>query len=353
MAASHPALNIVEAPNDSFINRLFDNGYNAFNSAISQLNLMANEAVPPLNLADTVPETFDPSSITFGTLPSAPVKPDLLSVPIDEFPVRPILTTDTLASDTILSNAIARIISEITYRFDNPTGLKANVETAIWSRGVDRAAKMAGNAYNRYLASTSARGFKRATGQDIAAKAFFDTQSVQEISGINRDIMIKQAELEQGNIQQTLSLFQQFQAQLFSEKNNDESRKVQLYGVDIDRVLKKAQLYIDVNNAYVSIYNAEIQAYVGLVGAESEKGKLQLEKASAINNLNIQLSQLYIERMKLKNESNMAIYNSKIEAMKGFAAVLAQLAGTLFNAVNISESFSYGKSWGYSESVST
>lgn len=353
MSAIHPFLNSIDSVNNSYFDRFFDQGYGSLISAINKINDIANQAFPSIDFRDTFPNMLDPSSVSLGNLPSQPVSPSLRDVTIGDMPSRPILTTSLVATDAIISSQISRLITDITYRLDNPTGLKQSVEQGIWNRAIDRANKAFRVGYDKFLANNSSMGWSRASGSDKSAFIGMENSKNIELGSINRDIAEKQADLEQQNLQNALALLQQFQAQLFDQKNNDESRKVQLYQVDIDKVLKEADLYNTINTGIISIYTGQVQAYAAVVGAESDRAKMELSRIETINNLNMQLEQLYIERIKLKVQHDDAAYSANIEAIKGAAAVLSQVGASLFNALNISQSFGTSKSWSYGESVST
>lgn len=354
MSAIHPFLNTITSPNSSYFDRFYDQAFNSLMDAMGKIKDIADKSIPPLDMANTVPNTSDPSLINISsTLPSAPIAPNLHEVVVGTMPTRPVLTTDLVASDSILSSAISRIVSEITYRLDNPTGLKYNVESGIWNRGIDRATRSMRNNFMKFKNSAASIGWSRPQGIDNAAYIAFNSQKNSELSSLNREIMVNQANLEQQNLQQALTLFQQFQSQLFDQKSNDEGRKIALYQADMEKVLRQAELYININQGIVGIYNAQVQAYSSVVGAESEKSKLLLSQVEAINSLNIQLENLYLERIKVKYQIDQTNYNAYVEAAKGSAAVLAQVGASMFNAINITQSFGTTKSWGYDESVNT
>jgi hypothetical protein len=83
-----------------------------------------------------------------------------------------------------------------------------------------------------------------------------------------------------------------------------------------------------------------------------DEARFRMEQVTALNNMNTQLSGIAFEKLKLISQDNANRAGLANDASKAIAAVLGQLAATLFNSVNISESFGTSKSWSYGESTS-
>jgi len=152
MAAEHPFLNSITEINATYLDRLFDDGRTLINQAAADINQISAD-LPDLNFAGTTPTLIDPTLGSLGTMPTVPIKPVLNEVPIDSFPVAPVLTTDTIATDTLLIDIISQIQSVIEYRISHATGLNEDVENALFDRAIDRESKLTRKAYNRYIAS--------------------------------------------------------------------------------------------------------------------------------------------------------------------------------------------------------
>jgi len=353
MSAVHPFLNTITAVNDSYLDRLFDTGIGLINKAVTEITSITDNVLPDIDFSGVTPSLIDPSTVAIGALPVMPTKPVLMDVPIDTMPVLPVLTMGIVANDTLLTTTISSIIAQIQQRITYATGLRPDIEQAIFGRGVDRETKTVRNSFNNFLSAISGRGWSSPSGRNKSLFSTLETEKRQKLSELSREIMNKQAELEQSNIQQNLVLYQTLNAQLADMKRSDEANKISLYGVGIDAVIKKAQVYIAVNQSYVDTFASEVQAYAALSSTILSDAKLRLEQVTALNTLNIQYSEIAIKKLELLNAHDAASASLATEASKAIAAIMGQLSATLMNSINISQSFSTGKSWTYGESVST
>lgn len=351
MAALHPILNSISQPNGAYIDQLYDDGRKLIERATNEVSRMS-AALPKLDFTGINPSLTDPTGGGIGVMPIAPSKPLLMDTPIDAFPLIPVLTTDTIASDVILLELVGQIKSHIEYRLSNATGLSAAVEAALFGRAVDRETALMRTGFGNYLANQAALGWSSPAGQDQAAFISFEKERKAKLSDINRDIMVKQAELEQSNSQRNLELFQSFQAQLFSQKQSDEANKLRAFEIKMDAVIKKAQLYININKGWIDIYANEVQAYTAQSRATMDEARFRMEQVAAVNELNTQMSMIAMEKLKLLAQDNVQRAGMANEASKAIAAVLGQLSATLMNSINISQTFGTSKSWDYSETLS-
>jgi hypothetical protein len=353
MSAIHPFLNQITEVNASYIDRLFDEGMDLINRATNEIMSITDNVLPDIDFSGVTPSLIDPSSVAIGALPTMPTKPVLMDVPIGTMPESPVLTMGIVANDSLLTTTISNIIAQIQQRINYATGLRPDIEQAIFGRGIDRETKTVRNSFNNFLSAISGRGWSSPSGQNKSLFATLETEKRQKLSELSREIMNKQAELEQSNIQQNLVLYQTLNAQLADMKRSDEANKVSLYGVSIDAIIKKAQVYIAVNQSYVDTFASEVQAYAALSSTILSDAKLRLEQVTALNTLNIQYSDIAMKKLELLNAHDASKAGLANEASKAIASIMSQLSATLMNSINISESFSTGKSWSYGESVST
>lgn len=352
MSANHPFLNSQTELNFAYFDKMFDKAGHLIDDAKTELSKISALAVAAPDFTGISPDLIRPDSVTLDGLPALPISPMLLDVPIDNFPASPVLTTKLVATDAILSDLIAKEILNIQYRIDNPTGLKVAVEEALFGRAVDRETKLQRTGYDNYLASSSAMGWSSPSGQDQAVFIAFETEKKGKLSDVNREIMTTQANLEQSNLHRNLELLQAFQAQLFGQKQADEANSITLYGADIDRVIKHAELYININKSRIDLFGESVRAYVAEVGAGIDRAKFYTEQINGLNGLNSQLSAIAMEKIKLLSTHALGSYQATVEAEKGIAAVMAQLSANLFNTLHMGFSQSTGESWSYGESVS-
>jgi len=352
MSAQHSFLNTITSVNDSYLNRLFDEAVKALTAATSAVNGMSVALTPFPDFSSLTTSLINPSDIALGDLPAIPVKPLLLDVPIGAMPVAPYLWTTVIADKDMIIGVINRLISEIESLLANPYGVMGAMFDAIYAKGVDRETRLQHAGYQTYLANNSAMGFEAASGQDQAAFMRFELEKKSKLSDINRDIMIKQIDVELVIKQKALDQLLSLNARLLDLKQASEGNKLSLYDSQKKTVIDTAMLYIDINKGFINIYASEIQAYSSLTGVTIEEAKLRMEQYRQVNEMNIQLTNISLEKIKLIEAHYTSNAQLGIEKIKSIAAVNGQVGANWMNGINLSQSFSTGKSWGYSESIS-
>ena len=350
--ALHPFLNSFDSINFNYVDKLFDKAESLIDTATKDIEKIANMVLKPLDFSGITPDFVDPSYLNLMGLPVAPIQPLLNEVNVEQFPDSPFLTTAQIATDALLTQLIAQEVTEIMWRLNNSTGLTPAVEAAIWQRSVDRESSLASKAYQVYLDNNSALGWSSPAGQDQAAFMAFQQDKTAKLSDLSRDIMVKQADLEQNNLQKTLDYLQTLQAQLFEQKQSDEGNKIKLFDSLSENADRKTRLYIDINKAKIEVFAEQVQAYVAAVGASESQAEFYLKKIDAINQVQENFSTIALEKLKIMQSYEASQYQAAVEAEKAIAGVAGNLAATLFNAVNLGWSNSEGKSWSYSESLS-
>jgi hypothetical protein len=251
-----------------------------------------------LNVDSLLPEPFDaePPALIFGTAPTAfsdlvpespginiqfeypdlvvnlPAPPSLLTVStktfdgvslptVDESVPELVAVAPTLVeynpgasySSALLTTVQATFIDRIT---NGGTGLPPEAEAAIWSRGREREAIAYQDALND-LERMERMGFAYPPGVYADARLKVNTEMRARTVSISREIMIKQAELEVQNIQQSLTQAVQLESTLLNYNNQVEQR------------LFDSSKYA--TEAGISIYNAKVQAYGAFLDAYKTK----------------------------------------------------------------------------------
>jgi hypothetical protein len=315
------------------------------------MNKIANLSLAPPDFTGITPDLIHPS-IGGVVLPTAPTQP-LINVPsVGNDPDIPVLTTALIATDALIADLIAQIKANLEARLSHATGLNPVVEAALFGRAVDRETGLMRTGYENYLSNNASVGFSAAPGQDQAAFIAFERDRKGKLSDINRDIMVKQAELEQSNIQKTLDSYQALESQLFGQKQSNEANELRLYDSKEEVMVKRVGLLNDINHITVENYAQDVEAYATTGRVTMEQAKLLLEQVNAVNGLNSSLAGIALEKLKVVNSYNIGKYQAVTEAEKAIGATLGQLSATLFNTMNYSQSWSHGISWSGSESLS-
>jgi len=323
-------LNTVSTPDYQYFDGIWQQGLDLANDVVTATNAIASLTLDPQDLSGITLTQTDPSSITL-TLPSAPT-------PITVTPPTPGADPD----DALIITLIAAIRAQLEYRLENPTGLAAAVESALFSRGVDRETALQAEGYNNYLANQASNGFSSASGNDAAAFIAFETQKKQKLSDLSREIMITQANLEQTNVKDALQ-----------QMNVLAQNSITLLNSQEDIMIKRVEVFNDINRVAISLHEANIRSYETTGRITIEEAKLLTEQVNSINSLNANLTNVALEKVKVNQAFELGRFGQMVEAHKAIGATLGQLSATMFNTINFSQTWSQDVRWSGSESVST
>lgn len=291
-----------------------------FTSAEPSLNIP--DVPDPLSIYLPVKDFVIDTSLDFPVTPdtSLPGVPSLLSLDLPtladldlpvfslDFPTSNAViipgVTFNFSEDAYNSSLLTEVKSELIRRLAGGTGLSPVVEQAIWDRGKDRESRASLLAERALLVDRSSQGFSRPSGAMLAALETVVQETQSKVIDLSREIMIKQAELEQENlknaIQQTIAL----EDILIREHLtiNQRSFEVAKYLQDVAIELFKVQL---------SKYNSEVEAYKAFSAAYTSRVQAELAK--------VEIFKTEIEAQKLKgdiNEQNIRIYVAQLEGIK-------------------------------------
>ena len=221
------------------------------------------------------------------------------------------------------SELLSKLQSTLNQRLAGGTGLPTAVEQAIWDRARSRETQVALANEAEVMRTSEAMGFQLPSG--VTAAQLRDAQQVyyDKLSGLSRDISIKQAELEQENLKQTIASGMQLEGQLI-----DYSYKLEQLSFDAARVA--AENAIQVHNAQVeqfkallTAYNTYATAYGTIMDAELSKvevykAELQAEQTKA------QVNQSLVHQYKAQIEAGLS-YVEIYKAQVGAANAMIQL----------------------------
>lgn len=211
----------------------------------------------------------------------------------------------------------------IQQRLAGGTGLDPAAEQAIWDRGRDRETKIALANEQDILRSSEALGFQLPAGVVAAQVRAAQQAYYDKLSDLSRDVMVKQAELEQQNLKDAIAAGMQLEGQLIDysyklEQLTFESAKefaanaIQVHGAALQRYTALLEGY----KTYASVYKTIIDAELAKV--EVYKAQLSAEETKAsVNNALVQQYKAQIEA----SMAQVEIYRAQV----GAAQTLVQL----------------------------
>ena len=285
--------------------------------------------LPAINLDIAAPSALSaaaPAAPTLGTvaLPATPTVtlpavPTLLNITVPDAPLlsipnfSPILpgtpdaarNTFTFVEPAYTSGLLDALRARLLDMVNNGgTGLSPTVEAAIWDRARSRETVNAGRAAKDAMNTFARRGFAKPNGvlaQELARAA---QDAAAAISTANRDIAIKQAELEQENRRFAFEEAFKVESALLTYANQIAQR-----AYDAARYVQEAA--IQIYQTTVQRYAADIQAYSAKV--EQWKAATQAE-LTKLENFRTQVQALTLVGQ--VNQQSIDIYKARIEAAK-------------------------------------
>jgi hypothetical protein len=256
--------------------------------------------VAPTDELPTVPTLIDLSLPTLATI-DLPVFD--LDFPTSNSLVVPGMTF-SFSESAYSSDLLTSVKGELLSRLSGGTGLSPVVEQAIWDRGRDREQLASLQAERALLSERSQTGFSRPSGAALSAldQIVQDTQS--KLIDLSREIMIKQAELEQENIktsiQQTIAL---------EDILVREYMAIAQRSFEVAKYIQDTQ--IEIFKMAVSKYTSEVEAYKSFSIAYTSRVQAELSK--------VEIFKAEIDAQKLIgdiNEQNIKIYLAQLDGIK-------------------------------------
>jgi hypothetical protein len=278
-------------------------------------------------------------------VPNVNTNLDVLNLDIAAFnyligtaPVAPANTfafTEIPYSANLLTDLRARLLEWVD---GTATGILPSVEQAIYDRGRAREAVAMNLKSQTAIRSFAMRGFPKPPGA-LSLELNDAAQVAQDASlTLSRDILIKQAELEQSN--RRFSMEQAWKV---------EEGAIAYTTQQMQRALESAksfqQFAIEIFQQNVAAYGVGAQVYGARVGAETAT-------FTALTNQQVAEANIRIEEARVQLQAWVQQLTMQMEAVKAGAQVSAQLAASALSAVNLSGSLQDGTSRSTSENVS-
>ena len=293
-------------------------------------------SVPDAPAAQSVTMPVVPTVDTEFSVPAAPAPdfgafPDLsvFELPIYVPPVLPLFNEDAPTFDTqppspVIQWAEPAYSSEIQDRvksvleemLDGGTGLPADVERAIWERGREREDDRSAHEIDAAIAQWTTRGFSFPPGQLNSQIIVLRDMTGRKVNELSREVMIKQADLEQKNrqfaVQSGIDYERVFTAIFLAI--TDRNFQIAKFAVE-----SQIQIY----NMLVTAFNVEQQVFAQQVivfrtrleaaFANIKAFEAQVGAVKAGADMNIALTQAFGEKVKAY-ATEVEAYNSTVKA---------------------------------------
>lgn len=228
------------------------------------------------------------------------------------------------------SQLLDNLKAQLNARIQGGTGLSPAVEQAIWGRALDRETAVALAREQEVMRGAEALGFPLPSG--VLAGQLQDARREyhDKLSGLSRDIAIKQAEMEQANLQQATALALQLESTLLDDCYKLEMLAFETAKTAADNAIAAHNAALEHFKALLAGYQAYASAYDTVIKAELNKVEVFKALLSA-EQTKADINKSLVERFKAEIDGAMAavqIYQARV----GAAKTLVELEGTRIQA---------------------
>jgi hypothetical protein len=276
-----------------------------------------------VDAAPTIEEVALPTMLTLTTptLGTIDIHADFLTN-LENVPTLTLLAPTPYqfeVSERYKSETRDSLIAAVAARYQNGgTGLNATVEDAIWTRGRDREAALGQAAIDEITRSTEALGFAIPPGAVSAQIRAREKEMYDKMSGVSRDVMIKQAEMEQANVLKAFDQATEMEVKLVEHAYQMENLAFQSASKVADNAVQIYNAQVDKFKAVVDGYRAYASAYDALI--KGEMTRIDVYKAQLAGEQNkVETNKALVEQFKAQIEAGQIrvnLYTAQVNGAK-------------------------------------
>lgn len=280
--------------------------------------------------APAVDTSFDDPGTLTVTFPAAP---SLLSLSIASFggvnlptftdvvPELTIVAPEVVSftpGDIYTSTMLSALNSTLLDRFTNGgSGLQADVEAALWDRGREREARQKADNIAQ-LDRMEGMGFALPPGVYLDARLKIENEYAASVAGINREVMIKAAELEQTNVLKAIDSSIQLEQTLIQNSNAYEQRRFDAAKYATEAAIAIYNGRVQAYTAYLDAFRAKVQVYEAQI--RGELSKVEVYKAQiAAEQTKADINKTLVEQWRVQTEvalSAIKVYEAQVSAIR-------------------------------------
>jgi hypothetical protein len=273
------------------------------------------------------PDLDIPTAPTLAEV-AIPVAPELNALVFDAemptadlTPPEPMFVYNEATYDSDVADALrTKLYNDITY---GGTGLAEDVEQAIFDRASDRLEYELSKNYSAELTNFEAWGFEVPDGVLAANLREVLAEGTRRRAELNRDILVKQAELAQQNTQFAITSGLVHEKQLMDFTNQIANRAFEVARTTYQATIDIFKVRVDAFNARLEGYKAQAVVFEARVRAELARVEIyraQMEGAKLSGDLNMQKVELYARRISAL-QTLVELYKARMEGARIIAEI--------------------------------
>lgn len=305
------------------------------------------ELVNPVILAPTLPDRIEPNAPTIA-LPSfdavAPV--DNTSAPTDLAgqmvaaynDIRPAMVATLSAhQDEWLARhnpqfftQLQRIEDQLATYLAGGTGLSSDVENAIYERAKDKEIAEARRTSRAAYANAAARGFTIPDGAAFSQDSRARQAAADNLARSANEIAIKQAEMEQANLQFAVTTSTNLRQSALSASLSYHSNLISINGQALDYARTVVANVIEVYNLTVRAFSAKLDAY------RAEAAVYDTRLKAALASLDVYRTQIdALRALTDVDRSKVDVYRAQLGALETRAQIYRTQVQTIVEQASL------------------
>ena len=213
---------------------------------------------------------------------------------------------------------------------DGGTGFKPAVENAIYERTKDKALGEYRRTRDAAWADAAARGFTLPNGALMAAQMQARQSAADNLARAASDIAIKQAEIEQQNLQFAVTTSANLRTTIFNSALSYHQNLIQINGQVLDYAKTAVSLLVETFNTEVKAFSARLDAW----RAEAAVFEVRLKGVLA----SIDLYKAEIDALQALTQVDMAkvnVFKARLEALDSLASVYRSRIDAIVTKANM------------------
>ncbi len=214
------------------------------------------------------------------------------------------------------SQLLDNLQATLNARIQGGTGLAPAVEQQLWDRARDRETQIALAREQEVLRGAEALGFPLPSGVLAGQLADARREYHDKLSGLSRDISIKQAELEQANMRESIQFALQLETTLLDDCYKLEMLAFEAAKAAADNAIQAHNAALEHFKALLAGYQVYASAYDTIIKAELNKVEV-FKALLAAEETKASINKSLVDRYRAEIEGRMAaveIYKARVGA---------------------------------------
>ena len=211
---------------------------------------------------------------------------------------------------------MAAIEAQLSAYLAGGTGLSSTVETAIYERAKSKDLAEARRVSRAAIEDAASRGFTLPDGAAMSGIRKSRQAASDNLARSSNEIAIKQAEMEQQNLQFAVTTSTGLRTAMLSASLSYHGQLVSINGQALDHAKSVVGMVIEVYNLQIRQFEARLSAY----RAETEAYNTRLK--AALSYIDLYKAEIdALQALTSVDQAKVAVYRSQIDALQSLAGV--------------------------------